>query len=448
MRRCFLLSLAFTIVCSRDSLDTVLARIHEPTFRDAKYFVKDFGARGDGKHDDLPAFAAAIRQAHLDQGGTVITEAHATYLLQGPLELLSNVHVHLRANTTLQFSADISRYLPAVLTRFEGTFLFNFSPLVRAFEVTSVAITGEGPTSVLDGAGKSWFGKSGDDTNILRAMGNDSVPVYKRVFGEGHKLPPNFVEPFGASNVLLENFQITNSPFWTVHPVDSTNVIVRNLTIETTSTKNSDGIDPDGSTDVLIEGNWLHTGDDAIAIKSGRDTDAWRHGRPTENVVARHNTIKTNYNAICIGSEMSGGVSNVYAYDNHIIEAKGEAMYFKSNLDRGAWIRDVDVWNTQADTVGNCIQFTNNYHGARGGHFPSLFRDFNLHDNVCTTVSRSAVSAVGLEDMPLQNVNITNLVVHTAKASANINIENVINWRLRNVSIAGKVINKDYNVTQ
>ena len=334
--------------------------------------------------------------------------------------------------------------VPAVLTKFEGTELFNFSPLIRAYMSVNVALTGAGASSIIDGAGENWFNKASSDTDKLRAMGNDSTPVYERVFGKGHKLPPNFVEPFGSVNVLLQGFTLTGSPFWTVHPVDCENVIVRNLTVRTAATKNSDGCDPEGSRDVLIEGNYFDTGDDAVAIKAGRDADGWRVGRPTENIVVRRNTMAAKTNALCIGSEMSGGVSNVYAYDNVVSQASA-AIYFKSNLDRGSWIRDVDVWGTRAASVSTCIEFANGYHGGRGGDFPSLFRGFNIHDNVCTKASGAAISAGGLAELPLQDVNISGLLV--PEAAKDFKISNCRDWRLRNVSVNGNVTNMDINVT-
>ena len=383
---------------ARDSLETVLARIREPTFRAATYDVADFGAVGDGEHDDLPAFVGAIRQANLDQGGTVRAAAQRTYRLDGPLNLLSNVHVQLGERTTLRFSPDPDHYLPAVLTKFEGTELFNYSPLIRAYMSSNVALTGAGPSSLIDGSGEQWFGKASADTDKLRAMGNDSVPVYERVFGRGHKLPPNFVEPFGAVDVLLQGFTLTGSPFWTVHPVDSQSVTVRNLTVSPrtqphththTHTTPSPAtrqrappragahrlhqelgrLRPRGVARRADRALDFDTGDDAVAIKAGRDADGWRVGRPTENIVVRRNTMAAKTNGICIGSEMSGGVSNVYAYDN-VVSTASAAIYFKSNLDRGSWVRDVDVWGTRAAAVSTCVEFTNGYHGARGGRLP------------------------------------------------------------------------------
>lgn len=428
---------------ARDSMETILSRIKEPVFPSATYMVEDFGAKGDGKSNDLPAFIAAFKKTNADNGGTVQTSNGKTYFLEGPLNLLSNIHLRLGANTKLKFSSAPSHFLPPVLTKFEGTELYNYSPLIRAYNVTNVAVTGAGSSSIIDSSASEWFKKSGNDANKLRAMGNNSVPVSKRVFGSGYQLPPNCVEPFRSTNVLFENFQILGSPFWTVHPIETTNVIVRNLTVETSGRINTDGCDPEGSTDVLVEGCSFHTGDDGIAIKAGRDADGWRIGRPTQNVVIRHNSFECDTNALCIGSEISGGVENVYAHDNTISKA-GSAIYFKSNKDRGSFVKDVDVWNTKAKNVKDCVTFSNDYHGARGGDFPTLFSGFNLYDNQCDNAKSHAINAKGLQEKPMEDTNITRLIVPSA-GKANPEVTNVLNWRLSDVKINGKTFNKDYN---
>jgi polygalacturonase len=424
-------------------METILSRIKEPSFRSTIYKVGDFGAKGDGKSNDLPAFTAAIQKANKEGGGTVQTSNDRTYVLEGPLHLLSNIHLQLGARTVLKFGSNPSHFLPPVLTKFEGTELYNYSPLIRAYNVTNVAVTGAGSSSIIDSSADSWFKKDGNDANKLRAMGNNSVPVSKRVFGAGYHLPPNCLEPFRSTNVLLDSFKILGSPFWTVHPIETTNVIVRNLAIETAGRINTDGCDPEGSTDVLIEGCSFHTGDDGIAIKAGRDADGWRIGRPTKNLVIRNNSFDCDTNALCIGSEISGGVENVYAHDN-VVSSASNAIYFKSNKDRGSFVKDVDVWNTKAKHVGTCVAFTNAYHGSRGGDFPTSFSGFNLYNNQCDKVSKDAVKADGLQEKPMQDTNITHLIVPMA-GQKNPEITNVINWHLSDVEINGKTFNKDYN---
>lgn len=453
---------------AEDAIAVIEGRIHEPTFRPVSYSVSDYGAVGDGASDDLHAFRAAINAANLAGGGTVETTDSTTYYLEGSLELLSNVRLRLGSETTLKWSSNPRDYT-TVLTKFEGTEVFNYSPLLRAYVASNVSVVGAGPSSCLDGGGEGWFEKNSEDADRLREMGNDSVPVYSRVFGSIAELPPNFIEPFGAQAFHIENLTIRNSPFWTVHPVASQNIICRGLKIQTTSTKNSDGIDPEGSVDVLIEAVDFDTGDDAVAVKAGRDADGWRIGRPSRNIIVRRCTLSSLCNALNIGSEVSGGVQSVYFYDNTITNAevglyvsllpkysqnfRFHRRYFKSNLDRGSFVRDVHVWDIRAFNVEKCIGFTNDYHGSRGGHFPTEFDAFDIRDFVCSLSPDDdnkpvAIAANGVDyDHPIVNVTLFNITINSKGSGATVNIHNVSHFDLVDVFIDGARIDKNYTTT-
>ena len=173
-----------------------------------------------------------------------------------------------------------------VRARWEGTECMNFSALIYAFEQENIAVTGSG---TLDGQASDenwwrWSRRVGDqpqpalaDARALDAMGTKNVPVEQRIFGEGHFLRPNFFQPFRCKNVLIEGVHIRRSPMWEINPVLCTNVTVRGLDIVTHG-PNNDGCGPDSSRDVLIEHCSFDTGDDCIAIKSGRNDDGRRVG--------------------------------------------------------------------------------------------------------------------------------------------------------------------------
>ena len=171
-----------------------------------------------------------------------------TWLSRGPINFKSDVELHLRAGATLRFSTTPEDY-PLVLTRFEGTLLYNYSPLIRGYQLTNVALTGEAG-SLIDGQGQEgfsrWRKQQSKDQDKLRQMGNDTLPHYERVFGAGHYLRPVFVQFFGCKNVLVEGVTLVDSPFWVVHPTLSTNVIVRGVTVDSPYI-NNDGVDPDGA---------------------------------------------------------------------------------------------------------------------------------------------------------------------------------------------------------
>lgn len=187
--------------------------------------------------------------------------------------------------------------------------------------------------------------------------------------------------------------------------------------------------------DVLIENNNITSGDDCVAIKSGRDADAWQMGQPTKNVIVRGNTCHGPGNGICIGSEMAGGVSNVIATNNTMVAVES-AIYFKSNLDRGAWVTNVVVDGLLSQHAKECINFDNNYHGARGGNFPTLFKNYTLSNVHCTRITGTGISVDGLPQKPIQDVTLNNVQIEQAvKPTMFKNTEGFV---FTNVKINGK----------
>jgi polygalacturonase len=177
--------------------------------------------------------------------------------LTGPIHPLSDVELHVVRDGTIRFSTDPAAYLPVVSTPFEGTECYNYSPFIYAYGQRNVAVTGPG---TLDGQGRlgpweSWYangGPRGDDQKALRAMGQQGVPVEQRQFGPGHHLRPNMVQFYRCENVLVSDVTIVEPAMWTVHPVLSRNVTVRDVTVHSTL-YNTDGCDPECCTDVHIQ---------------------------------------------------------------------------------------------------------------------------------------------------------------------------------------------------
>lgn len=414
-----------------DGLDPV-------SFPDRTYVVTDFGAVGDGKTPCKEAFDKAITICS-ESGGGKVTVPEGTYYMNGPLVLKSNVNVHLEKGATLDFSTDEKDYLPAVLTRWEGTELFNYSPLVYAYHVQNIALTGEG---CINGNGAKkfapWNHMQKTEQEMLRYMGRTGVPVYRRVFGEGFRLRPGFIEPFGCTNVRIEGITVLDSPFWVIHPVFCNNVIVRNVTVSSHN-YNNDGCDPESCRNVLIEGCTFSTGDDSIAIKSGRDNDAWRVGQPTENVVIRNCTFRSKINGVCIGSEIAGGVRNVFI-ENITIPKASNAIYFKSNLDRGGYIENVYVRNVKADSVRTAlVRFEPDYKGERSSFHPTLFNHFLIEDVTCGQSSECGIYMAGFKELPLRNITLKNISI--GKAPVPYCLKNGENILFLNVDVNGRKLN-------
>ena len=206
---------------------------------------------------------------------------------------------------------------------------------------------------------------------------------------------------------------------------------------------NNDGCDPEACTNVLIQHCDFTVGDDGIAIKAGRDQDGWRIGQPTENIIVRDCVFKSKTNGLCIGSEMSAGVRNVYMYNVHIKKCLS-AIYFKSNLDRGGFIENIHVNNVQCDTARSAfIRFENNYHGSRGGHYPTLFNGFDIQNVSCNLSGEVGIYAIGVAGNPLKNISLKNVtVLNTPKDQL---IDNAENLTYKGVKINGINLTKPVN---
>ena len=419
-----------------DQLPTILSRIVPPTFRDEDFVITKYGAVGDGVTDCNPAFKKAIA-ACIKAGGGRVVIPKGTFLTNGPIHLDNNVNLHISEGATIKFGTNFDDYLPHVLVRWEGTECYSYSPLIYAYKKTNIAVTGSG---ILDGQAKDtwarWPDKSKPGTlsnEQLRVVGgrtgDDFVPVEKRIFyGK-----PSLIQPVDCKNVLIEDFNIRDYPWWCIHLTYCTNATVRNVTIVDGSNPNNDGCDADSCTDVLIENCGFNTRDDSLCVKAGRDQDAWRVGKPSKNIVIRN---MTDWHGMAIGSEMSGGVENVFI-ENCSME-HGAAVYLKSNLDRGGYIKNIWVRNIKIGATSNVVRMRHNYHGYRGGNYPTVFQNIHVEDVTVKESLGAAISILGIEGAHnTKDVFLKNITVD--KAATATEIQYVDNIELTNVYINGKL---------
>ena len=427
----------------------IVARIKAPVFPKRDFPVTDFGGVGDGYTACTDAFARAVEACHNAGGGRVTVPAGAW--LTGPIHLKSNVDLHLERDATIRFSTNPADYLPLVFTRWEGVELMNYSPLIYAFEQQNIAVTGEG---ILDGQadnvhwwpwkGKKEFGwregtpKQADARARLFAMGDAGTPVEKRIFGEGSYLRPGFFEPVRCRNVMIEGVTVRNVPFWQIHPVLCTNVIVRGLTLDAPG-PNTDGCDPESCRDVLIDNCSFNTGDDCIAVKSGRNGDGRRVNVPSENIVIRNCRMKNGHGGVAIGSEISGGVRNVFAEDCHMDSPElGHALRLKNNAMRGGLLEHFYFRRIVVGEVAHAVLTIDfNYEEGARGSFTPVVRDVQV-DTVVSGKSQYAIDAQGFENAPIYDVVLRNCDFQNV-AQPNI-VKNVRGLSLRQVKINGKLV--------
>jgi unsaturated rhamnogalacturonyl hydrolase len=242
----------------------------------------------------------------------------------------------------------------------------------------------------------------------LAQMVADNVPVAERRFGEGGFLRPAFIQPYRCQNVLIEGVKIRRSPMWEVNPVLCTNVIVRGLDIATHG-PNNDGCDPESCRDVLIEDCLFDTGDDCIAIKSGRNNDGRRVGVASENIIIRRCTMKDGHGGVTIGSEISGGCRNVFVEDC-VMDSPNldRAIRFKSNAVRGGVVENIFVRNITVGKVADAIlQIDHIYEeGANGAHKP-VARNIVL-ENITSKETPRVLNIVGIPAGEISGVRVVN----------------------------------------
>jgi len=414
----------------------ILARIQPPGFPDRDFEILRHGARGDGKTDCRAAIAKAIAECHAAGGGRVAIPA-GDWLSNGPIHLAGNVNLHLAEGSTIRFGTNPADYLPVVPVRWEGTRCHNYSPLIYAYRQDNIAITGRG---TLDGQASRFWGewkrRQTPDQEALRKMGMELAPVDKRIFGAGHYLRPGMFQPYECRNLLIEGVTLKDSPFWTVHPVSSVNVTVRGIRV-LPGTTNDDGVDPESCRDVLIEDCVFDTADDNIAIKAGRDQDAW-DGPPCENIVVRGCTgIRSRANGYCVGSEMSGSVRNVFIDNNKLGDVES-ALCVKSNSDRGGAVENVWMRANTVETCGWFIKIETDYKGVTGHRYPSAYRNFHFEDLTCKNARECGIYSVGLAGKPISGISFRNITVEsTAKPSRIVNTRDL---EMRNVRVNGRLL--------
>jgi polygalacturonase len=405
-------------------VDEIINRIHLPTFPSFKIGVTKLGAKGDSVSNAKPAFDKAMALCKKNNGGTIIVPK-GIYTINGPIHFVSNVNLHLEDGAKIRFGSNPKDY-PLVLTSWEGTMIYNYSPMIYANNVENIAITGNG---IIDGEAKNtwikWKSLEKKDQLLTREMNHKNTPIKERIFGEGHYLRPQLIQFFNSKNILIENVQIEDSPFWCIHLLKSKSITIRGVKYDAHN-NNNDGIDPEYSSDILIENVLFDNADDNVAIKAGRDDEGRSNSNtPSENIVIRNCEFK-GLHAIVIGSEMSAGVRNVYVENSKFRGYLKRGIFIKTNSDRGGFIKDIYFNNLAFGKVEDCIYITANYHGEGSGLFPSKVSDISFSNISCIEASNTGIVIEGFPDKKVANIKLDNITIQSAKNGITItNTENV-----------------------
>jgi polygalacturonase len=423
--------------------DTILRRITAPAFPQRTFDITHYGAVPDGSSDSTGAIRAAIAACTSAGGGRVVVPKGR--FLTGAIVLKSKVNLHLADGATLTFTRNPTAYLPLVLTRWEGVEVMNYAPFIYAFEQTDIAITG---TGTLDGQASDdywwpWRTIANAPTGArarLNAMAARGVPVGDRVFGDGSYLRPNFIQPYRCQNVLIEGVSMINAPMWHVHPVLCTNVTIRGLTLRSQG-PNTDGCDAESCRDVLIERCIFDTGDDCIALKSGRNADGRRLHTPIENVVIRDCAMRDGRSGIVIGSEIAGGARNIFVERCQMQSPRlNRALRIKTNAACGGTIEHVTLRDLTIGQVADALVEANFfYEEGDTGAFTPIVRDIDI-SRVTSQKSRYALVVRGFARSPVTDIRISDCRFDGVKR-ADI-LDAVRDLVLANVRVNGQLRNE------
>jgi len=397
----------------------VMPAISYPCFEDCPQFlITNFGAVKGNLEKTSQAIEIAIDKASETGGGIVVIPEGEW--LTGKIHFKSNVNLHLQKGAVLLFSDNPKDYLPAVQTTWEGLECFNYSPLIYAWQCRNVAITGEGKLEAKMDVWVKWFKRpSGHLQNLKRLyfLAGYNKPVEERqMVNDTANLRPQFIQFNRCENVLLEGFEVKNSPYWTIHPYLSKNVVIRNIKVYAHG-HNNDGIDLEMSQNVLIENCSLDQGDDAISIKSGRDQDAWRLNTPSKNIVIRNVVVQNGHQLVALGSEVSGGIENVLIDRSKVIDGAklNHLLFIKTNERRGGYVRNIYMNNTSSGKIDlGILGIETDVNYFWRDLVPTIERRLTLIqniylNNVKSTDVRFISRILGQVELPVQNIILKNV---------------------------------------
>ena len=427
--------------------------IQLPKIAERQFLITSFGAKTTATAaQNQKAINRVISLVSKKGGGKVIIPKGTWNT--GAIELKSHVNLVLEEGATLHFAFEPKLY-PLVRTSWEGLACWNYSPCIYAYKATDIAITGKG---TIDGGGNNdtfwqWNGsprfgykegvtkesqKLGSRSKLLK-MAEDGVPFDERKFGMGYGLRPQLVNMVHCERILIKDVKMINSPFWVIHPLLSKNITVDGVYVWNEG-PNGDGCDPEACENVLIQNCVFHTGDDCIAIKSGRNNDGRLWNQPSRNIIIRNCKMEDGHGGVVIGSEISGGCENVYA-ENCVMDSPHleRILRIKTNNCRGGQVRNINMRNV---VVGQCkeavVKINLDYERKeicyRG--FEPIVNNVNV-ENVTCQKSDYGVLIIGRDSLE----NVYDINIKNCKFDGVVKEPVKITGKTRNVKFDNLVIN-------
>lgn len=430
--------------------------IRPPEFKDKCYDITKYGASTKAKaSDNQKAINKAIAACSKGGGGQVVVPEGTFHT--GAITLLSKVNLHVKEGAVLQFVFQPELY-PIVLTRWEGIDCWNLQPCIYAYKQTDIAITGKG---TIDGGGENatwwkWCGKDrygwkpgeigqncGSRARLLQ-LAEDGVDMNERKFGPEDGLRPQLININQCDGVLIEDVTLLRSPFWVIHPLLSKNITVRGVHINNDG-PNGDGCDPESCDGVLIENCYFNTGDDCIAIKSGRNNDGRLWGRSSENIIIRNCEMQNGHGGVVLGSEISGGCRNVFA-ENCKMDSPDldRVIRIKTNTCRGGIIENLYARNIEVGQCGESVLKINLDYEPKEkccrGYAPTV-RNINI-ENITCQKSKYGVQIIALDSVcNVYDINVKDCHFNGVK-DGNFESGQTRNVQFENLFINGSLVLK------
>ncbi len=452
---------------------TNLPTIVQPTFQKDTFNILSFGAKGDGITLNTESINKAIATCSRKGGGVVLVPDGMW--LTGPIEMKSNVNLHVLREAIVQFTDDFDQF-PIVEGSYEGRRSARCQSPIFGLNLVNIAISGSG---IFDGNGDAWrmvkrnmlteneWKRKVASGGSVSADGNTWFPSPKTrlaheqkrtsTLGSGQTLKdfedikdflrPNLLVLTNCKKVLLEGVTFQNSSAWCLHPIMCEDLTLRNVFVKNPDyAQNGDGVDVESCKNVLIEGSTFDVGDDGICIKSGKDEEGRKRGKPTENVIVRNNVVYKGHGGFVVGSEMSGGARNIFVYDCSFI-GTDIGLRFKTARGRGGVVENIHIKNIRMkDIVHDAILFDMYYFMKPPKPNEKVvvppvteatpqFRNFFINNIVCNGAERG-IFIRGLPEMSIKDIHLNDIVLKTNKGAELIEANNI---DLNNIQLNCKI---------
>lgn len=375
--------------------------------------VKDFGAIGDGIHDDTASFQLAITSLLKD--GTLYIGDGKYYLK--PIYLKSYMTLYIDKNAELVFETDRNEYpyLPPInlnegpLGTWQGDKDKVFASPLTLINIEHVNIIGEGIINC-NALNSDWY------------INHREMKIARRPFG---------IYINNCKHVCLNGITIKDTASWNVHPYFSHNLKLLNLTLlNPKNMPTTDGIDVDSCENVLIAGCDISVGDDCIAIKSGTYEFVKEFGvYPSKNIRIENCLMRSGHGGVVFGSESSSGINHVYI-KNCLFKETDRGFRLKTRRLRGNIpVTNVKFKNIIMEHVLTPFVINMFYNmGPAGGHEEIIHRDFVpidettprvedfVFENItCNDVDIASGVFLGLKESPIGSLTFKNCTFNYKK---------------------------------